>query len=281
VQDLIEELNARIAQLEQLPQPELKAQIFTVLQLIDQLHRPSVARMASFLKEKNLWEESLNDGHIHLLFTLYDQLPLDELTQVEDALQSVRPYIESHGGDLEVLKVEDGIVHVKLKGSCQSCSASSATLTLGVETALREGYANFKQMVVHEPNELPKGDWIELDVLPVRAQGPVFKEMARLSDLAQVTTIRLEQKHILLVRSGFEVFAYDATCPGCQLSLEGAKLSGHVLVCPWTNCAFDSRNGRRVDGGNGEGLKVYPVAVQGNQVMLAMDFSPTALFQKS
>ena len=283
LQPLLQELDARIQELEQLPHPELQQQVFTVLQLIDQLHRGSVSRLAEYLKQKDLWEEALNDEAIDLLFTLYDQIPLDETTQVEDALQAVRPYIQSHGGELEVVKVEDGVVHVMLKGSCQSCSASSATLTHGVETALREGFAGFKEMVVHESDEPARDDWIELKVLPTgtnTAQGPVFKEVARLSELAldRANIVRLEQKAILLVRSGFEVFAYDAECPGCNLPLDGAKLSGNVLVCTWTNCAFDIRNGRRVDGDVGAGLKVYPVAVQGDQVLLAMDFSPTSMF---
>lgn len=283
LQPLLQELDARIQELEQLPHPEIQQQVFTVLQLIDQLHRGSVSRLATYLKQKGLWEETLDDEAMNLLFTLYDQLPLDETTQVEDALQTVRPYIQSHGGELELVKVEDGVVHVMLKGSCQSCSASSATLTHGVETALREGFTGFKEMVVQESDEPARDDWIELKVLPAgmnTTQGPVFKEVAQLSDLAQerANIVRLEQKNILLVRSGLEVFAYDAECPGCNLSLDGAKRSGNVLVCTWTNCAFDIRNGRRVDGEEGAGLKVYPVTVQGDQVLLAMDFSPTSMF---
>lgn len=286
LQALLEELDGRIGQLEQLPHPEIQAQVFTVLQLIDQLHRGSVSRLSEFLKEKGLWEDVLEDEVINLLLTLYDQIPLDEATQVDDALQSVRPYIASHGGELEVVKVENGTVHVMLKGSCQSCSASDATLTHGVETALREDFAGFKAMVVHESNEPARDDWIELTVLPVNTQqpqGPVFKDVARLSDLAQdhVNIIRLEHKNILLLRLGYDVFAYDVDCPGCNLSLDGAKLSGNVLVCPWTNCAFDIRNGRRVDGEEGAGLKVYPVTVQDNQVLLAMEFSPTTMFGNS
>lgn len=285
LQALLEELDGRIGQLEHLPHPEVQQQVFTVLQLIDRLHRGSVNRLSAFLKEKNLWDDALDDEAINLLFTLYDQIPLDEATQVDDALQSVRPYIESHGGELEVVKVEEGVVHVMLKGSCQSCSASSATLTHGVETALREGFAGFKDMIVHESNEPARDDWIELNVLPPGAsqRGPVFKEVARLSTLSEgrANSIVLEQKNILLVRQKFDVFAYDAQCPGCGLPLEGAKVSGNVLVCTWTNCAFDTRNGRRVDGEESGGLKVYPVTVQGDQVLLAMDFSPTSMFGTS
>lgn len=286
---LLQDLDARIRGLEALPDPEVQDQVFTVLQLIDTLHRTAVSRLATRLKETPLWDAVLEDEAVNILFTLYDQLPLDEVTQVEDALEVVRPYIHSHGGELELVKVEDGVVHVALKGSCQTCSASSATLSHGVETALREGFAGFKEMVVHEADEptieglieLPMMQGAQLQTEPVKPQGPVFKAVAQLSLLPtdRAVLAPVEGQAVLLVRSGGEAYAYAATCPGCSMSLEGAALSGHVLVCPWSNCAYDVRSGRRVDGEAGEGLRVYPVSVQGNQVLLAMEFSPTSLFK--
>lgn len=281
---LLRELDARIRALEALPHPEIQQQIFTVLQLVDGLHRTSVARLAEILKGTDLWERLLEDEAIHILFSLYDQLPLDDLARAEDALHAVRPYIHSHGGELRVLAVEDGVVHVMLAGSCQGCSASSATLTHGVETALREGFAGFRQMVVHDAEQKPHEGWVELPMAPGQAsrpQGPVFREIARFSLLpvGHATVQQIEGRAVLLIRSGGAVYAYDAACSGCGMTLEGAKITGDVLVCPWTNCAFDVRNGRRVDGEAGEALRVYPVSLQGDRVLLAIDFSPTSLFR--
>jgi Fe-S cluster biogenesis protein NfuA len=69
---------------------------------------------------------------------------------VHAALESVRPLIESHGGHLDVEKVEDGVVTLRLKGTCDGCSSAGATLTYGVEAALREGWPNFRRMEVLE-----------------------------------------------------------------------------------------------------------------------------------
>ena len=54
------------------------------------------------------------------------------------ALDSVRPYMESHGGNIELLGFEDGVVKLRLEGSCKSCRASSSTLELAVRQALQE-----------------------------------------------------------------------------------------------------------------------------------------------
>jgi Fe-S cluster biogenesis protein NfuA/nitrite reductase/ring-hydroxylating ferredoxin subunit len=284
LQDLLQELDARIRGLEALPE-EVQEQVFTMLQVIDSVHRTSVSRLAAQLKEAGIWERALEDDGVNVLFTLYDQLPLVEEAQVEDALELVRPYIHSHGGEVEVLKVEDGVVHLMLKGSCQSCSASSDTLKRGVETALREGFAGFKGVVVHEADEPPHEGWIDLPMVTnaasrTKPQGPVFRQVARLSDLPtdRAAVVSVEGRSVLLVRSGAQAYAYDPACPGCTMSLEGAKLSGNVLVCPWQNCAYDVRSGRRADGEAGENLRVYPVSVQADQVLLAMEFAPAALF---
>ncbi len=57
--------------------------------------------------------------------------------QVESALQSIRPYLQADGGDVELVKVtDDGIVEVRLTGACVGCPMSQMTLRAGVERAL-------------------------------------------------------------------------------------------------------------------------------------------------
>ena len=57
---------------------------------------------------------------------------------MQDALDTVRPYMESHGGNVELLSVDDGVARIHLRGSCSDCSASSVTLELAVKRALEE-----------------------------------------------------------------------------------------------------------------------------------------------
>lgn len=54
------------------------------------------------------------------------------------ALEGVRPYIRSHGGDVELTRIEDGVAYVRFSGVCQSCSASNVTLQRVVSDALLE-----------------------------------------------------------------------------------------------------------------------------------------------
>lgn len=57
--------------------------------------------------------------------------------KVEKALQTIRPYLEADGGDVELVRVTpEGIVEVKLTGACSDCPMSQMTLRAGVERAL-------------------------------------------------------------------------------------------------------------------------------------------------
>jgi len=60
------------------------------------------------------------------------------LQKVEDALQTIRPYLEADGGDVKILDISDeGIVTLELLGACGSCPMSTMTLKAGVEEAIK------------------------------------------------------------------------------------------------------------------------------------------------
>lgn len=63
-----------------------------------------------------------------------------ELTiEVEKALQEVRPFLNSDGGDITLISiVDDKHVTVRLEGACNSCSVSQMTLKTGVETTIKK-----------------------------------------------------------------------------------------------------------------------------------------------
>ena len=62
--------------------------------------------------------------------------PVEE--RVGEALDSLRPYIQQHGGDVELVRVEGTMVVVRLKGACAGCHMSLMTLKNGVENFIRE-----------------------------------------------------------------------------------------------------------------------------------------------
>jgi Fe-S cluster biogenesis protein NfuA len=73
------------------------------------------------------------------LLLLHDLHPTPLDQRVQKALESVRPYLHSHGGNVELLGIsEDGVISLKLHGSCHGCPSSQATLRDTIETAIAE-----------------------------------------------------------------------------------------------------------------------------------------------
>src|SRR5579875_2110704 len=78
------------------------------------------------------------DQFLATLLLIHDLHPVSLAQRVQSALDSVRPYMESHGGSVELLGIEDGVARIHLRGSCSDCSASSVTLELAIKQALED-----------------------------------------------------------------------------------------------------------------------------------------------
>ena len=179
-----------------------------------------------------------------------------------------------------------------MHGSCHGCAASALTLRRGVETKLRERLDWFKEVVAHDPetngdegaaNGLLQIEQVEpaaglLQVTDLRKptpdlRRPVFTDAGPLSDLPENSkkAIDVDGKSILILNVEGEPYAFRNICPidGGRLPLDGGRLTGNVLVCPWHNCAYDARTGRRVDDAEEPSLAVVPIAVRDGVLQVA------------
>jgi Fe-S cluster biogenesis protein NfuA len=80
--------------------------------------------------------DPVEDELVSHLLLVHDLHPVDVETRVQRALDEVRPYLGSHGGDVELLGVEDGIARLRLNGTCDGCASSAVTLKHSIETAI-------------------------------------------------------------------------------------------------------------------------------------------------
>lgn len=69
------------------------------------------------------------------------------LEKIESALEQLRPNLQMDGGDVELVKFEDGIVYVRFTGTCVGCPFSIYTLKLGIEEALKEQFPEIIEVV--------------------------------------------------------------------------------------------------------------------------------------
>lgn len=123
--------------------------VLTLLDAVDEAHRRAVAAIGRELDPPTLKRLRDNDPAIDWLLRAYG-VGEGPIGAAESALAQIRPYVDSHGGKVEVRDVSDGVVTVHMSGACSGCTASAVTLREGVERALREGMPGFASLEVEE-----------------------------------------------------------------------------------------------------------------------------------
>ena len=131
--------------------PELRATALELVQCVVDLHGAALERMLESVSATPAGEaaldEAIQDDLVASVLLLHGLHPDAMETRVLRALEKVRPYLHTHGGDVELVGIDDGIVRLKLLGSCGSCPSSSVTLKNAVEEALYEAAPDIVEIV--------------------------------------------------------------------------------------------------------------------------------------
>ncbi len=136
--------------------PEVGAEVGELLDWVDAFHREGLGRLVEMVRAwrgEIFLEAVAGDDVAGTLLAAYDlgEGAREPAAQaVERAMAEIRPLAASHGGDIEVVGVNDGVVEVAMLGTCDGCPSSAATLTHGVEAALRRHWVSFRRLEVSE-----------------------------------------------------------------------------------------------------------------------------------
>ena len=71
----------------------------------------------------------------------------ETVDKVEQALEEIRPFLVSDGGNIKLLSVEDNIVKVQLEGACSGCSVNQMTLKNGVEATIKKYAPEIEEVI--------------------------------------------------------------------------------------------------------------------------------------
>ncbi|MBE9228069.1 NifU family protein [Phormidium sp. LEGE 05292] len=200
---------------------------------IEALHREALIRLIRSVKQDSLsaLRRAAEDEVVYGLLRYYDlvkspQPSLEE--RVKLALAEVRPGLQSHNGDVELVAIDLPTVKVRLTGTCSNCPASTLTLTDSVEQAIKRYCPEITQVIaVAKDNFLPSQNlsqsvdsgWIELTSLAeVPTQG--------------VLAMKLLGKSLILSKVGSQVVCYENACSHFGEPLDSGNVSNGILTCP-------------------------------------------------
>jgi len=276
---LVQRVEELTAQVEQIPDARSRRVAEDLMSAVIDMYGLGLARIVDILDSDEgaaeLKQRLVDDGVVASLLLIHDLYPVSIEERVIEALENVRPYMESHGGDVELVSLEDGVARIRLSGSCDGCPASSSTLELAIKTALEETAPDLVGIEV---------EGIEQDLLnPVEVTGaplPVVQAGASNGSAAvpappgasgwrdlngqveglgedQIARIEVDGTAIVVAKVEGSLLAYLDSCPSCGGSIADAELDEGMLTCP--GCArryFLPRAGRSLDD---EKLHLRPV----------------------
>ncbi|MGH2761741.1 MAG: NifU family protein [Thermoleophilaceae bacterium] len=226
-------MDERVAQVERLLE-EVDETGTELAQALLDMYGEGLRRILERVDASALAEDELVS---HLLL-LHDLHPVPVEDRVREALESVRPYLESHGGNVELVAVEGGLVRLRLHGSCEGCPSSTMTLKLAIEDAILQAAPEVDRVEAEgtsgpallqlEVSDSLSGEWETVGGLPeLRARSTLVKKVAG----ASLVFASLDE----------DLYAYRNSCPGCEGSLEGAPLANGEMGCPECGRSFDVR----------------------------------------
>ncbi|MET4095515.1 NifU family protein [Arthrobacter sp. UYCu712] len=246
---------------------------------VTELYGSGLARILEILDDRGQLDggtlEALTaDELVSSLLVIHGLHPQDVETRVAAALDSVRPYLGSHGGNVELLDISPaGVVRLRLLGTCQGCPSSSVTLKFAVEEAIESAAPEVTAIEVVEEESRPAVPaMIPVEALLVRLNHPAdgaagpgpadaggwqehaagswepVPEIAGLEP-GDVAGFLVGGYPVLACRTGQDVYAYRDYCPRCTASMSGATLQralaapvgGGLLRCPSCRAHFDVR----------------------------------------
>lgn len=270
-----------------------------LVRLVTDLYGAGLERMMEILYDAGRLDDDVlaslaADQLVSGLLLVHDLHPYGIEQRVEDALEGVRPYLGTHGGDVELLEISDeGVVRLRLLGSCDGCPSSSVTLSLAVEGAIEAAAPEVTGIEVEEAakDAQDAGTLIAVDSLmsrlhvdtPNGADWHVLPELAALA-AGDVATAAAGGLALLVCRIGSDLYAFIDRCARCESSLAGAvlarRLGGAVgdalLKCPSCQVHYDVRKaGACVDVPDLH-LSPLPVLADGGTISVAVPAAEVA-----
>lgn len=205
------------------------------------------------------------DDFVASLLILHGLHPVSLEERVHNALESVRPYLKSHEGNVEILRIADGVVHLKMAGSCDGCPSSAMTVKVAIERAIFDAAPEIVEVRAEGVQNGQKvqrkaSDWVSLESLPeLRSSKMVSSEV--------------EGTPVLFLHAEDELYAYRNECARCSNALGTGTLQWPLLTCFSCGQQYDVlRAGRALEGGE-RSLEPLPLVLEKDRVRLAIPVS--------
>jgi Fe-S cluster biogenesis protein NfuA len=137
----LQRLDGLLREADRFTDPAARAHAQALVQAVLRLHGAGLERLLHHLSAagelgQEILDSCTQDDVVSGLLLLHGLHPLDLEARVRQALDGVRPYLRSHGGNVTLVGVDEGLVRLRLEGSCNGCPSSAVTMRQTIEEAI-------------------------------------------------------------------------------------------------------------------------------------------------
>jgi len=259
--ELADRVDKAIAEVSALA-PEVRAKALAVKSAIEEFHKAGLTRIVKLLKAdlrgKELLFELVEEPTVYALFAMHGLVRADLRTRVARVIEMVRPFMQSHGGDVALEDVRDNKAFVTLSGSCNGCSMSAVTLRNTVEEALKEHVPEIEGVEVVPTEPVAIADPVNVVQIQLPGQqggmSPGGPDAAsgwvvgpRVDDVGTQRPVAFNAgaANVLLIRSKEGLRAFRNACAHQGMPLDNGLIDADAgtITCPWHGFQFDSASG--------------------------------------
>lgn len=266
IQELVEKIG-------KLHDPAAQGMLQECLESVLSFYGHGLDRILELIDKAGPEGEKVRDTLIHdpgvrglLLIHGLHPVPLEE--RLLEALAKVRPYMESHGGNVELLSLENDYAKLRLQGHCKTCPSSSVTLELAVRAAIEEACPDLAGFEVEgmKNDEAASGTF---EHTPSAAPEWTRIESAQELSNGGFISVHTETDPLLICKVNDQLYAYRDNCPACNLPLHLGEMKGDLIVCSLGHRFDVPRAGSSPDD-TGLHLDPIPLLTQDGGVKVAL-----------
>lgn len=244
---------------------------------IEALHKAALTSLIKSLKQESIsaLRHAVTDELVYAVLLYHElvkppKLPLIE--RIQTALAEVRPGLQSHHGDVEIVAIKPpDTVEVRLIGTCSSCPASTLTLSQGIEQAIRNHCPEITKVIAlnNSPTVNQSNANLTSPFSPTKATYWVKVATVEQITESSVLAVNIADKSLILHRQGENITCYYNACTHLGYSLDAGKVENAILTCPAHGFQYKLETGECVTAPD-VSLQSYQVRIKGDNVFVKM-----------
>lgn len=231
---------------------------------VEALHKAALTNLIKSLKKDNLpaLNNAVNNDIVYavLLYHNLVKLPLSE--RIKTALAEIRPSLQSHNGDVELVAIKPpDTVEIKLTGNCSNCASSTLTLTQLVEQTIKNhcpeidkivAVNHFSHSISHSNSTDATASWVRVGNINEIPEN-------------QILGVRIENHNLILYKQNNNIYCYTNACSHLGFPLDKGKVKNGIITCASHQFEYDLNTGKCLTVPD-IALQIYQVRVKGDKV---------------